>query len=93
MNGMEHATSLLDVAPGETVEVDLVLFDTLRAHCAELGVRQGCRLTRLGGDVSNISLRGEDGTVVDCPARLARFIEVTRAGAQLPADGATSPSS
>jgi hypothetical protein len=74
----EHARSLVEVAPGETVRVRQVIFDSLRAYCGELGLREGERVTRLEDSPSNVLLRGAGGRVVRCPSEYARFVEVAR---------------
>lgn len=77
-----HTESLLDVAPGETVRVRQVVFDGLRAYCAELGVGKGDQLTLLETGRSDLLLEEADGRLVRCPCEYARFVEVAR-GASL----------
>jgi hypothetical protein len=77
----EQTTSLVDVLPGETVVVRRVLFDGLRAHCAERGIKPGDRLTVLPGGESNVVLWEVDGRVVRCRPEVARFVEVARQAA------------
>jgi len=74
----EHAESLVDVGPGETVRVRQVIFDGLRAYCAELGVNEGDQLTLLEAGWSNLLLKQADGRLVRCPCEFARFVEVAR---------------
>jgi hypothetical protein len=74
----EHAESLVDVGPGETVRVRQVIFDSLRAYCAELGVGKGDQLTLLESGRSNLLLEEADGRLVRCPCEYARFVEVSR---------------
>jgi hypothetical protein len=73
-----HTESLLDVAPGETVRVRQVVFDGLRAYCAELGVGKGDQLTLLESGRSDLLLEEADGRLVRCPCEYARFVEVDR---------------
>lgn len=73
-----HTESLLDVAPGETVRVRQVVFDGLRAYCAERGVGKGDQLTLLESGRSDLLLEEADGTLVRCPCEYARFVEVAR---------------
>jgi hypothetical protein len=75
---LEHATSLVDVAPGETVMVRQIVFESPRTYCAELGVHEGDRVTRLESGLSTVLVREASGRVVRCPPDLARFVEVAR---------------
>ncbi len=80
------AHSLAEVAPDEVVIVRRILFECLESHCAELGVREGDRLSVVGespysvvgGDTPALLFRTPDGRLVRCPPELARFIEVHR---------------
>lgn len=80
------AHSLADVAPDEVVTVSRIFFECLESHCAELGVREGDRLSVvrqhplgvLRGDTPGLLFRTPDGRLVRCPPELARFIEVRR---------------
>ncbi len=80
------AHSLAEVAPKEVVTVRRIFFDCLETHCAELGVREGDRLsvvgenpfTVVGGDAPALLFRTPDGQLVRCPPGLARFVEVHR---------------
>ena len=74
----EHATSLLDVALGETVRVRRVFFDSPRDYCAELGLHEGDRVTLLENHLSNLLLQEAGGRIVRCPSEFARFVEVVR---------------
>jgi hypothetical protein len=74
----EHATSLLDVALGETVRVRRVFFDSPRDYCAELGLHEGDRVTLLEDQLSNLLLQEAGGRIVRCPSEFARFVEVVR---------------
>ena len=68
--------SLHDAKPGERLRVMAVLFDTLRARCADLGIRPGsevCVLRRTA-DHLHVALR-RGGTAVLRRAE-AGFIEV-----------------
>lgn len=72
------ARSLCDVHPGETVKVRLVLFDSLRAYCADLGLHDGDRVILLEEGSTDVVVRGSGGIVVRCPSDLARFVEAAR---------------
>ena len=80
------AHSLAEIAPDEVVTVHRILFECLESHCAELGVREGDRLSAVGehpfsvvgGDIRALLFRTPDGQLVRCPPELARFIEVHR---------------
>jgi hypothetical protein len=72
----EQTTSLVDVPPGETVVVRRVLFDSLRAHCAERGIKAGDRITVVRSSESNLLLWEAGGRVVRCRPEVARFVEV-----------------
>jgi hypothetical protein len=83
----EQTTSLVDVPPGETVVVRRVLFDSLRAHCAERGIKPGARVTVVRSGESNVVLWEAGGKVVRCPPEVARFVEVARQVAPEVTDG------
>lgn len=82
-----HTTSLADVPPGETVVVRRVLFESLRAHCAERGIQAGDRVTVLQGGESNLLVWQVGGRVVRCRPEVARFVEVARQMASEMTDG------
>jgi FeoA domain len=73
-----HATSLVTIAPGEHVRVRHILFEGLRSYCADVGLHEGDRVTRLEGDPSTVLLRADTGAAVSCPSDFARFVEVAR---------------
>jgi FeoA domain len=71
-----HATSLAELAPGEAATIRQILFDTLRTHCAESGLHEGDRVTRLeDGGLGGVRV-AVGGTARSCPVEYARFVEV-----------------
>lgn len=74
------AQSLDHVAAGDTVTVERILFDGLRALCRDQGVMEGTRLSCRVAGADAVILETEKGGAVPCERRLARFIAVTRAG-------------
>ncbi len=73
---MTAARSLATTETGETVTVRRILFDTLRSHCSERGVREGARLRVRAGDAERVELETAGGRAVPCERRYARFIQV-----------------
>ena len=68
--------SLAETTSDEVVTVRRILFECIKAHCAELGVHEG-DLVRVGDDgAPTFTLRRHDGRIVRCPPELARFVEV-----------------
>jgi len=83
----ERARSLDSIEAGETITVRRILFETLRSHCSDQGVREGARLRIRGGDGDRLQLETAGGRAVPCERRYARFIQVARArnaGSQAP---------
>jgi hypothetical protein len=75
---MERVRSLAEIAPGQTVTVRRILFEVPRLRCGDLGLYEGDRV-RLGRrDGEALVLRRRDGGCIQCPADVARFIEVGR---------------
>ncbi len=74
---MTAARSLDTAETGETITVRRILFDTLRSHCSERGVREGGRLRIRAGDGERLQLETAAGRAVTCERRYARFIQVT----------------
>ena len=71
-----HRRSLAEVTSDEVVTVRRILFECIRARCAELGVEEG-DFVRVGDDgARTLTLRRPDGRIVRCPQELARFVEV-----------------
>lgn len=75
-----HATSLMSVTPGNPVTVREILFEGLRAYCAERGLHDGGQVTLLEADPREVLIRNTGGTMVRCPAAFARFVEVVLEG-------------
>ncbi len=75
----ERARSLDGAEAGETVTVRRILFDTLRSHCSEWGVREGARVRVRAGDAERLQLETVGGRAVPCERRYARFIQVASA--------------
>ncbi len=76
---MTAARSLDTAQAGELVMVRRILFDTLRSHCSERGVREGARLRVRAGDAGRVELETTGGRAVPCERRYARFIQVASA--------------
>ncbi len=72
----EPVQSLAEVVPGRGVVVCRILFECLQKHCAQMGLREGDRLSLVRGDRSALLLRKSDGQFVTCLPDLVRFIEV-----------------
>jgi len=75
-----YATSLVSATPGTEVTVREILFDGLRAYCAERGLHDGGQVTLLEADPREVLIQNTSGTMVRCPAAFARFIEVASEG-------------
>jgi hypothetical protein len=75
-----RATSLMSVPPGKPVTVREILFEGLRAYCAERGLYDGGQVTLLEADPREVLIRSTSGTRVRCPAAFARFVEVASEG-------------
>ncbi len=76
-NAMTAARSLDTAETGETITVGRILFDTLRSHCSQRGVREGARVRIRAGDAERLELETAGGRAVPCERRYARFIQVT----------------
>lgn len=84
------ALSLHDARPGERLRVVSVLFDTLRARCAELGIAPGSEVRVLRRTASHIHLALRRGGTASLRRIEAGFIEVQpirRSPEPVPADG------
>ena len=68
--------SLAETDPDEMVAVRRIVFDCVRARCADLGLAEGAavRVDERTGDW--VRVRPVGGVEVRCPAELARFVEV-----------------
>ncbi len=72
-----HPHSLAQIAAGETVTVERIVFDTIRERCRELGVAEGTRLSCRATDPGQVVLETEAGRAIPCARNLARFIEIS----------------
>ena len=82
-----HQTRSLDsLAQGEAATVARILFDSLRSHCAERGIREGERVIGAASDPESVLVDTPSGAV-PCERRYARFVQVT-AGNEYPVEGA-----
>ena len=72
--------SLASIRDDETLVVQRILFDSVRAHLAALGVHEGqlvrCRLTTL----SDLVLETVGGSIATVERSWARFVQVGSAG-------------
>ncbi len=73
---MEPARSLESLAAGEIATIRRILFDGLRSHCAERGLREGERVSGATGDAEAVVVQTAAGAI-PCERRYARFIQVT----------------
>jgi hypothetical protein len=71
-----HGTSLVSATPGGALTVRQILFDGLRAYCAQRGLHDGDRVALLEVDPAEVVVRNTGGAMVRCPAEFARFVEV-----------------
>ncbi len=70
-----HARSLDSLHRGEIACVDHILFDAVRNHCAERGIREGARVSGASVDGENVLVETASGPV-PCERRYARFVQV-----------------
>lgn len=75
---MEAATvrSLAGIQPGESVEIRLILFDSLRTLCRDLGLREGMVVYCRGEARLHLILRTARQTTIVLERDWARFIQV-----------------
>ena len=83
---MQHTRSLENLAQGEVATVAQILFDSLRSHCAQRGIREGARVSGGTGSAESVLVETTSGTV-PCERRYARFVQVT-AGSEEAVEGA-----
>jgi hypothetical protein len=69
------------IVNGNCVTVDYILFDVVRARCADLGLAVGDTLRVTGRTVLHIALRTARGTICMLEREFAHFIVVTDAPA------------
>ena len=70
----------MSIPPGRPVTVREILFEGLRAYCAERGLHDGGQVTLLEADPREVLIRNPSGTMVRCPAAFARFVDVVSEG-------------
>jgi hypothetical protein len=73
------ATTLATLAPGQSAQVDAIIFGALRALCGDLGIREGESVHCRAGTAGVLVLDTEDGHVVSLARDWARFIRVRTA--------------
>lgn len=68
--------SLLSSRVGRAAIVRVILFDSLRERCGELGVREGDRVVVTGRDGDSLLIRKRAGPELRCPCEIARFVGI-----------------
>jgi hypothetical protein len=71
-----HSRSLVHSASGDLVQVEHILFEGLRAHCADLGISEGDRLRCRSVTPTALVLETPAGRVVAIEREWAQFIQV-----------------
>jgi hypothetical protein len=71
-----HVRSLATSAVGDQVRVELILFEGLRAHCAQIGIREGDRLRCCSVTPATLVFETSAGTLVALEQKWACFIQV-----------------
>ena len=71
-----HVRSLATSAVGDLVQVELILFEGLRAHCAEIGIHEGDRLRCCSVTPATLVFETPSGSLVALEQKWARFIQV-----------------
>ena len=71
-----HIRSLAFATPGELVKVEIILFDALRARCAELGIAAGDTLRCRSINHSLMTFETSRGRTVALEREWARFIQI-----------------
>lgn len=71
--------TLAEVAPAEQVRIEHIVFDFVRARCADARLHDGTVVTCLAATRTQLLLHGEDGRSVVFDRFLARFIQVDEA--------------
>ena len=71
-----YARSLAMVVSGNCVRVDGILFDVVRARCADLGLAVGDLVRVTGRTAVHLALQTTRGTVAVIERELAQFIAV-----------------
>jgi hypothetical protein len=73
---LSAARRLANLLPGESARVDSFSFDTVRALCGDLGIREGDALHCRAGTGGMLVLVTQDGSIVTLARDWARFITV-----------------
>ncbi len=73
--------SLHSIASGETARIATILFDRLRAQCAQLGLRPGTQVRCRAATPDWLILETEEGRRVRLERGWARFVEIREAKA------------
>ena len=71
-----HVRSLATSAVGDLVQVELILFEGLRAHCAAIGIHEGDRLRCCSVTPATLVFETPSGSLVALEQKWARFIQV-----------------
>lgn len=79
VRGPSSSRSLAMIVNGNCVTVDYILFDVVRARCADLGLAVGDTLHVTGRTTLHIALRTARGTMCTLEREFAHFIVVTDA--------------
>jgi hypothetical protein len=70
------ARGLAALEPGETGEIDSFMFDSLRAYCREIGIREGERVRCRAGSGGVLILDTESGRTISLARDWARYIRI-----------------
>lgn len=74
----KHMKDLANATPGELVQVEEVVFGSVREYCRESGIRPGTRLLCHGTDSTGmVEVEDMDGHVVQMTRDLALFVWVS----------------
>jgi hypothetical protein len=79
-----NARSLAMVVSGKCVEVTCVLFDIVRARCADLGLAVGDTIRVIGRTDVHVALKTARGTIALVEREIAQFIVVGDAPSTVP---------
>ena len=71
-----HVRSLATSAVGDQVQVELIFFEGLRAHCAAIGIQEGDRLRCRSVTPATLVFETSAGNLVALEQKWARFIQV-----------------
>lgn len=73
-----RAWNLASIRTGETVRIRRILFDSVRAHCAERRLREGDVVRCRKADSGGLMLETADGGDIMLSHEWTRFIQVSR---------------